>query len=36
MRSYLELRYAHHEPPPESVIAFRRAVRDFLVANVVK
>ena len=36
MKSYLELRYAHHEPPPESVHAFGRAVRDFSVANVVK
>lgn len=36
MRSYLELRYAHHEPPHESINAFRRAVRDFLVVNVVK
>ena len=36
MRSYLELRYAHHEPPPESVRRFRRAVRDFRAVNVVK
>ncbi|MEO9077956.1 MAG: DUF3488 and transglutaminase-like domain-containing protein [Rhodanobacter sp.] len=36
MMSYLELRYAHHEPPPESINAFQHAVRDFLVANVVK
>ncbi len=36
MNSYLELRYAHAEPPPEPLHAFRRAVRDFRVANVVK
>lgn len=36
MRSYLELRYAHDEPPPEPLRAFRRAVRNFRVRNVVK
>ncbi len=36
MRRYLDLRYAHDEPPPESVRAFRRAVRDFRTKNVVK
>ncbi len=35
-RRYLDLRYAHDEPPPESVDAFRRAVRDFRAKNVVK
>lgn len=35
-RRYLDLRYAHDEPPPESVHAFRRAVRDFRARNVVK
>ncbi|MEO6926630.1 MAG: DUF3488 and transglutaminase-like domain-containing protein [Rhodanobacter sp.] len=35
-RRYLDLRYAHDEPPPESVHAFRRAVRDFRATNVVK
>jgi transglutaminase-like putative cysteine protease len=36
MKSYLELRYAHDEPPPESLRVFQRAVRDFRVVNVVK
>ncbi len=36
MKHYLDLRYAHDEPPPESVRAFRRAVRDFRTKNVVK
>ncbi len=36
MNSYLELRYAHDEPPPESLRAFQRAVRDFRAVNVVK
>ncbi|MEO8747715.1 MAG: transglutaminaseTgpA domain-containing protein, partial [Rhodanobacter sp.] len=35
-RRYLDLRYAHDEPPPESVRAFQRAVRDFRTRNVVK
>ncbi len=34
--SYLECRYAHAEPSPESVRAFRRLVRDFKVRGVVK
>jgi len=36
MKQYLDLRYAHDEPTPESVHAFRRAVRDFRAVNVVK
>lgn len=36
MQSYLELRYAHDTPPPESVRLFTRAVRDFYPADVVK
>jgi transglutaminase-like putative cysteine protease len=36
MEAYLELRYAHDEPPPESARQFRRAVRDFRAARVVK
>jgi transglutaminase-like putative cysteine protease len=36
MNNYLELRYAHAEPPPEPRHAFQRAVRDFRVVNVVK
>jgi transglutaminase-like putative cysteine protease len=36
MKSYLELRYAHDEPPPESLRVFQRAVRDFRAGNVVK
>jgi len=36
MRCYLELRYAHDEPPPESLRDFRRTVRDFRVVRVVK
>lgn len=35
-RRYLDLRYAHDEPPPESVQVFRRTVRDFRPKNVVK
>ncbi|WP_426702795.1 transglutaminase TgpA family protein [Rhodanobacter sp. Col0626] len=34
--SYLELRYAHDEPPTEPLRAFQLAVRDFRIANVVK
>ncbi|TPG10163.1 DUF3488 domain-containing protein [Rhodanobacter glycinis] len=36
MRSYLELRYAHDEPPTEPLRAFLHAVRDFRIGNVVK
>jgi protein-glutamine gamma-glutamyltransferase len=36
MNCYLELRYAHAEPPPELRHAFQRAVRDFRIVNVVK
>jgi transglutaminase-like putative cysteine protease len=36
MRSYLELRYAHDEPPHESLRRFQRAVRNFRPAVVVK
>jgi transglutaminase-like putative cysteine protease len=36
MQCYLELRYAHDEPPPEPLRAFQRAVKDFRVVNVVK
>jgi transglutaminase-like putative cysteine protease len=36
MQQYLELCYASDEPAPESVHAFRRAVRDFRMTNVVK
>jgi Transglutaminase-like enzymes, putative cysteine proteases len=36
MSHYLELRYAHDEPPPESLRMFQRAVQDFRVVNVVK
>ena len=36
MQQYLELCYASDEPAPESVHAFRRAVRDFRITNVVK
>jgi hypothetical protein len=36
MRSYLELRYAHAEPPTEPLRRFIRSVRDFRVARVVK
>ncbi|KAA0068806.1 DUF3488 and transglutaminase-like domain-containing protein [Rhodanobacter sp. T12-5] len=36
MRSYLELRYAHDEPPPESLRTFQRAVRNFRPVAVVK
>ncbi|TAL86272.1 MAG: DUF3488 domain-containing protein [Rhodanobacter sp.] len=35
MKSYLELRYAHDEPPTEPLRAFRRAVRNFRVVRVV-
>ncbi|MBE1161269.1 transglutaminase TgpA family protein [Dyella acidiphila] len=35
MRCYIELRYANVEPPPESLRAFRRAVRNFQPHNVV-
>jgi len=34
--NYLQLRYAQDEPPPEPLRAFRRAVRDFQAARVVK
>lgn len=36
MRSYLDLRYAHDNPPPEPLRRFRRAVRDFRPRHVVK
>lgn len=36
MESYLELRYAHDEPPTEPLRAFQHAVRDFRIVNVVK
>ncbi|OOG63297.1 transglutaminase [Rhodanobacter sp. B04] len=36
MKCYLELRYAHDEPPPESLHDFQRAVRDFRTARMVK
>ncbi|HEX7815882.1 DUF3488 and transglutaminase-like domain-containing protein [Dyella sp.] len=36
MRSYLDLRYAHDEPPPELLRAFRQAVREFRPRRVVK
>jgi hypothetical protein len=36
MGNYLELRYAHDEPPTEPLRAFRRAVREFRVDGVVK
>ncbi|HEY9132995.1 MAG TPA: DUF3488 and transglutaminase-like domain-containing protein [Dyella sp.] len=36
MRSYLDLRYAHDEPPPELLSAFRQAVREFRPRRVVK
>jgi transglutaminase-like putative cysteine protease len=36
MRAYLELRYAHDEPPTEPLRIFQRSVRDFRAANVVK
>jgi protein-glutamine gamma-glutamyltransferase len=36
MSRYLELRYAHDEPPPESLRMFQRAAQDFRVVNVVK
>lgn len=36
MRSYLELRYAHDEPPTEPLRAFQHAVRDFRIVDVVK
>ncbi len=34
--AYLELRYAHNEPPPEPLRELRRAVRDFHPARMVK
>lgn len=36
MRCYLELRYAHDEPPPESLRDFQHAARDFRAVRVVK
>jgi hypothetical protein len=36
MRRYLELRYAHDEPPNEPLRIFQSLVRDFRVAVVVK
>lgn len=36
MRSYLELRYAHDEPPPEPLREFQHATRDFRIVDVVK
>jgi len=36
MRGYLELRYAHDEPPTEPLRAFQHAVRDFRIVAVVK
>ncbi|MFC4761501.1 transglutaminase TgpA family protein [Dyella koreensis] len=36
MRSYLDLRYAYTDPPPESVRGFKQAVRDFRPRHVVK
>jgi len=36
MSCYLELRYAHDDPPPESLRRFQRAVRDFRPARVVR
>jgi hypothetical protein len=36
MRNYLELRYAHSEPPTEPLRSFVRSVRDFRIAGVVK
>lgn len=36
MRSYLDLRYAHDDPPPAPLLRFRRAVRDFRPRHVVK
>jgi transglutaminase-like putative cysteine protease len=36
MRSYLELRYAHDEPPSEPLQMFQRAVRNFRPVGVVK
>ena len=36
MDCYLELRYAHLEPPPGSLQHFRRAVRNFRPVRVVK
>jgi transglutaminase-like putative cysteine protease len=35
MKSYLQLRYAHDEPPTEPLRAFQRAVRNFRVIRVV-
>lgn len=36
MTSYLDLRYAHAEPPTEPLRAFIRSVREFRIAGVVK
>ncbi len=36
MNRYLNLRYAHHEPPPELLKTFQHAVREFRATNVVK
>ncbi|MGY3039097.1 hypothetical protein ACVWWQ_000684 [Rhodanobacter sp. TND4EL1] len=36
MRSYLELRYAHMEPPTEPLRSFVRSVQDFRIVRVVK
>ena len=36
MRNYLELRYAHIEPPTEPLRSFVHSVRDFRVVRVVK
>jgi protein-glutamine gamma-glutamyltransferase len=36
MQRYLELRYAHAEPPPELLRDFQRAVREFQARGVVK
>ena len=36
MQCYLELRYAHDDPPAEPLRAFQRAVKDFRIVNVVK
>ncbi|MEP7186351.1 MAG: DUF3488 and transglutaminase-like domain-containing protein [Rhodanobacter sp.] len=36
MDRYVNLRYAHNEPPAELLKAFRRAVREFRAPNVVK
>jgi Transglutaminase-like enzymes, putative cysteine proteases len=36
MNCYLELRYTHDEPPPESLRMFQRAAQDFRIVDVVK